>query len=252
LLLYDDSMTARRRGEHNSRVREQAHRQLMLEGRAVPVLVRRSRRARRITLRIDQRRDAVTLVLPWRGSEAEGMRFAASKTRWLLARLDELPPKVAFRDGARLPFQGTEHTIRHRPDARGGVWREGSEIHVAGDHRHMARRLTDWLKKQARAEIGAKARDAASTLGRRVKRITLRDAATRWGSCSADGALAFSWRLILAPSAVLDYVVAHEVAHLKEMNHSRKFWTLVGLLHPAPGRARAWLRANGTALQRYG
>jgi predicted metal-dependent hydrolase len=244
-------MTARRRTEHNS-ARDPAPRQLMLEGRAVPLLVRRSRRARRITLRIDQRRDAVTLVLPWRGSEAEGMRFAASKTRWLLARLDELPPKVAFRDGAEVPFRGVEHTIRHRPDARGGVWLERGEIHIAGDARHISRRLTDWLKRQARAEIADKARRGASTLGRRVLRVTLRDTATRWGSCSADGALAFSWRLILAPTAVLDYVVAHEVAHLKEMNHSRRFWTLVGLLHPAPGRARNWLKTHGTALQRYG
>jgi predicted metal-dependent hydrolase len=245
-------MTARRRDENNSRARDAAPKQLMLEGRAVPLLVRRSRRARRITLRIDQRRDAVTLVLPWRGSEAEGVRFAASKTHWLLARLDELPPKVAFRDGATVPLRGIEHVIRHRPDTRGGVWLEDGEIHVAGDGRHIARRLTDWLKRQARAEISEKARRGAATLSRRVQRVTLRDTATRWGSCSAEGALAFSWRLILAPTAVLDYVVAHEVAHLKEMNHSRKFWTLVGLLHPAPGRARNWLKHHGTALQRYG
>lgn len=245
-------MTARRRSEHNSTVRESPPQHLMLEGRAVPLVVRRSRRARRITLRVDQRRDAVALVLPWRGSEAEGLRFAATKAGWLLARLDELPPKVAFRDGARIPFQGVEHVVRHSPESRGGVWRDGNEIHVAGDARHIPRRLTDWLKRQARAEISEKARVGAKTLGRQIRRVTLRDTATRWGSCSADGALAFSWRLILAPTAVLDYVVAHEVAHLKEMNHSRKFWTLVALLHPAPGRARAWLRTQGTALQRYG
>ena len=224
----------------------------MLEGRAVPLVVRRSRRARRITLRVDQRRDVIALVLPWRGSEAEGLRFAASKAAWLLARLDELPPKVAFRNGARVPVQGADYTIRHWPDGRGGVWRDNGEINVAGDLRHMARRVVDWLKRLARVEIANKARAAASRLGVAIKRITLRDTATRWGSCSADGALAFSWRLILAPPMVLDYVVAHEVAHLREMNHSRRFWALVGLLHPAPGRARAWLRAHGTALQRYG
>lgn len=245
-------MTARRRNEHNSVVQELAPRDLMLEGRTVPLLIRRSRRARRITLRVDQRRDAVALVLPWRGSEAEGLRFAATKARWLLARLDELPPKVAFRDGATVSFQGADYVIRHRPDGRGGVWREAGELHVAGDSRHIARRVTDWLKRQARAEIVGKAHAAALRLGLQFKRITLRDTTTRWGSCSADGALAFSWRLILAPPAVLEYVVAHEVAHLKEMNHSRRFWTLVALLHPAPSRARAWLRANGTALQRYG
>jgi predicted metal-dependent hydrolase len=245
-------MTARRRNEHNSTVRESPPLHLMLEGRAVPLVVRRSRRARRITLRVDQRRDSVALVLPWRGSEAEGLRFAAAKAGWLLARLDELPPKVAFRDGNKVPIQGIEHVIRHRPESRGGVWRDGNEIHIAGDARHIPRRLSDWLKRQARAEITEKARAGAKVLGRQIRRVTLRDTATRWGSCSADGALAFSWRLILAPTPVLDYVVAHEVAHLKEMNHSRKFWTLVALLHPAPGRARAWLRAHGTALQRYG
>ena len=224
----------------------------MLEGRAVPLVVRRSRRARRITLRVDQRRDVIALVLPWRGSEAEGLRFAASKAAWLLARLDELPPKVAFRDGARVSVQGADYVIRHRPQGRGGVWRDNGEINVAGDVRHVGRRVVDWLKRLARVEIANKVRAAAARLGVAVKRITLRDTATRWGSCSADGALAFSWRLILAPVQVLDYVVAHEVAHLKEMNHGRKFWTVVGLLHPAPGRARAWLRTNGTALQRCG
>ena len=244
-------MTARRLSEHNT-VTAPDTRALMLEGRSVPLLVRRSRRARRITLRIDQKRDAVALVLPWRAAESEGLRFAATKARWLLARLDELPPKVAFVDGARVPVRGIAHRIRHRPEMRGTVWVENGELHVAGDQRHLARRVTDWLKREAREEIAARCRALARALGVKVSRISLRDTETRWGSCSAAGALAFSWRLILAPLSVLEYVVAHEVAHLKEMNHSRRFWQIVARLHPAPGRARSWLRREGTALQRYG
>jgi predicted metal-dependent hydrolase len=117
---------------------------------------------------------------------------------------------------------------------------------------HVARRVADFLKREAKRDLEAASRAAAEKLGVRLRRIAIRDQTSRWGSCSAEGVLSYSWRLILAPPFVLDYLAAHEVAHLVEMNHSRRFWRLVERLYPDVARAKAWLDAHGAELHRYG
>ena len=157
-----------------------------------------------------------------------------------------------------LPVLGREHRVRHCPAQRGSVWVEQCdpeshpEIRVSGGAAHVSRRVTDWLKRQARAEIGNRARAYASRLDRRVARISIRDTSSRWGSCSSRASLSFSWRLILAPEAVLDYVCAHEAAHLVEMNHSPAFWRHVAALVGDWEPPRRWLKHNGGLLHRYG
>ena len=136
------------------------------------------------------------------------------------------------------PISATEHRIRHRPAERGAVWRESGEIHVSGRPEHLPRRVEDWLKQEARHEIERRAHEKAAELGKKVRRVTIRDPRSRWGSCSPDGALSFSWRLILAPRFVLDYVVAHEVAHLRELNHSNRFWRITETLTADMAKAR--------------
>jgi hypothetical protein len=123
---------------------------------------------------------------------------------------------------------------------------------VAGEPPHVDRRIGDFLKREARRDLEAASRRHASTLGVVFKRISVRDQSSRWGSCSNTGVLSFSWRLILAPSVILDYLVAHEVAHLAELNHSRRFWKLVRRMHPDCDRAKVWLDLHGTDLHRYG
>jgi len=222
------------------------------DGRAVPLAVRRSRRARHLSLRLDPAEDAVELVLPRSVSLEEGMRFVEEKSGWILTRLATRPPRVPFAPGAVIPYLGADHVICHRPDARGGVWRDGNMLAVSGRAEFLARRLRDWLKREALRLLGERARAQAALIGRRVPRVALRDPKTRWGSCAPSGALTFSWRLVLAPEWVLDYVVAHEVAHLVHAHHGPRFWRLVERLTPEVEAARAWLRRHGDRLLRYG
>ena len=225
---------------------------LDLAGFDVPLRVVRNRRARRIVLSIDPERAGAVVTLPRGVPAKEGIALAREQAGWIIGRLKELPPRVAFADGAVVPLLGEDHVVRHRPESRRGVWREGPVINVSGRAEHLARRLEDWLTALARREVSARAHALASELGKRPLRIALRDTRSLWGSCSPEGRLSFSWRLVMAPAAVLDYVVAHEIAHLEVKNHGRRFWALVERLSPGFASARAWLRCNGARLHRYG
>jgi predicted metal-dependent hydrolase len=196
--------------------------------------------------------DGIELVLPRRASFREGLEFLHDKADWVVARHAELPPRVAFADGATVPVQGEPHRIRHRPRGCGGVWIEAGEINVSGDSRHLPRRVLDFLRRAAERELGLKARAFARTLGHELEQITIRDTRSRWGSCSDTGRLTLSWRLILAPERVARYVVAHEIAHLRYMNHGPRFWATVEHLMPGFESARDWLRDNGGLLHRFG
>lgn len=226
--------------------------ELVVDGRLVPVKIRRNTRAGRMSLRIDPEDGSVVLTLPPHLATHHGLAFAMSKSDWLAARLAALPANIPFEDGMALPLLGVPHRLRHDPTGRRGVWTVDNEIHVSGQPEHFARRLTDWLKRRAREEIGARALPMAASTGKPLGTVRLKDTKSRWGSCSSRGDLAFSWRLLLAPAEVLTYVVAHEVAHLSEMNHSAAFWRLVDSLVPNAGSARAWLKRNGAQLHRYG
>ncbi len=171
---------------------------------------------------------------------------------WVTERLARLPAPVALNDGATVMLDGTPRRIVHRTDARGTAWLEGGEIHVAGDAAFVARRAGDWLRAQARRQLGQMAREKAEQAGLVLRRVTIKDTSSRWGSCTANGTLMFSWRLIMAPQPVQDYVVGHEVAHLKHMNHSPAFWSLTGRLTPHRAAADAWLAAHGAGLMRVG
>ncbi|MSO84438.1 MAG: M48 family peptidase [Rhodospirillales bacterium] len=220
-------------------------------GRAVPLRVRRHRRARRIVLRIDGARDEAVLTLPWRVSLREGLAFAHERRDWLQARLAGLPPRIPFGPGAILPLGGIPHVIRHVPE-RGVIRIEAGEIRVAGKPEHLARRLSDWLKAEAKRTLAPVVEEKALRLGVAVGKITVRDTRTLWGSCSARGDMSLCWRLVLAPPFVADYVCAHEVAHLKIRGHGARFWTLVEDLAEDMEAARAWLARHGEELQRYG
>jgi predicted metal-dependent hydrolase len=220
----------------------------------VPVRVRVSRRARRLALKIDAVGDAVELVLPPRTSLPRALNFLNSNRDWVESRLAALPPRLSFAEGEKVPILGAPHRIRRaaRSGEHGPVWVESGELRVTGEKQHLARRVRDFLKERAREELSRRARRLAQQVGREVGRVIVRDTTTRWGSCSANGNMAFSWRLIMAPEAVLHYVVAHEVAHLVEMNHGPRFWKLVDRLVPDVERQREWLNDNRAWLLRIG
>ena len=227
-------------------------RALAIAGLPVPLELRESARTRRLTLRVDAGRGIIQVVVPTGISEAEVHRFIHRHDGWLRARLEALPPRLPFVDGASVPVLGADHEIRHVPDLRGGTRREDGLLIVGGRAEHLERRVHDHLIAEARRELSERARAKAALIGKRVAAVTVRDTRSRWGSCAANGRLSFSWRLILTPEAVLDYVVAHEVAHLKELNHSARFWTVCAGLTADVKAPRAWLRANGARLLRYG
>ncbi len=230
----------------------QLHTELHLrEGRA-PIEIRRSKRARRLGLRVDPRRGAVVLVLPVRAKIESGLDFVSQHSGWIERRLGELAPPMPFADGAVIPFLGQPHAVRHAPGKSKPVQIEDGVILVAGKAEHLARRLKDWLKAEAKARFTTKCRPLAETAGRKIDRIVVREMRSRWGSAGTDGRLCFSWRLVLAPEFVLDYLAAHEVAHLAHAHHGPAFWALTRKLYPDFEAARDWLRRHGADLHRYG
>ena len=221
-------------------------------GKTVAVDVRRSARARQILLHVDSFTGAVELVLPRRATEHEGFDFVRAKGRWIDTRLREIRPVVPFVDGARFPILGRDVRICCQPQLFDEVWRERDRLVVAGTEDGVAQRVELWLRAQARTTITQRVKQKAGQIGRRYRYIQLRDTRTRWGSCTRSGDLSFSWRLVMAPEHVLDYVVAHEVAHLRVMNHSQRFWDEVEPLCDDMEGSRAWLRIHGATLHRYG
>lgn len=218
-----------------------------------PLSIRVNLRARRMSLRVDAATRTVELVLP-RGAGAEqGARFVDAHRGWIAARLEALPAPVRFEDGAIVPVLGMPHRIRYHADRRAPPVAIGDgEIRVRGEAAFVGRRVRDHLARLAAREFSTRARSFAAQIGKRVARVTVRDTKSRWGSCSSTGNLSFSWRLVLAPERVVDYVVAHEVAHLAEMNHGPRFWRIVDGLVGDHAGSRGWLRRHRNRLLSYG
>lgn len=221
------------------------------------VALRRSERARRYTLRVSGSTGEVSLTMPTRASLAAALAFAEAHGGWIAARLEKIPRRIPFAPGENLPLRGVAHRIVHRQAPR-GITTPATDGHglpilaIYGDAAHVARRVRDFLMQQARKDIEAATIKYTNKLGLPARKISLKDTTSRWGSCSAAGRLNFSFRLIMAPPFVLDYLVAHEVAHLKEMNHSSRFWRVVANLCPHWREAEAWLKQHGASLHRYG
>ena len=209
-------------------------------------------RARRMQLSVDAARAVVRVVVPFGVGRKHAVRFVARHHDWVRQRVQAIPAAQPFVPDAVIPFMGQPHRLVHDSAHVGRPRRAEGEIRTGGTPEYFSRRITDFLKAEAKREISARAHHLAETVHRRVKAVTIRDQRSRWGSCTASGRLAFSWRLILAPETVLDYLVAHEVAHLVEMNHSRAFWRLVAKFTPHTDMARTWLDQNRALLLRYG
>jgi predicted metal-dependent hydrolase len=233
-----------------------AHFDIAHDGETYRVALKRIATSRRFTLRVRTATRDVVLTMPSRSSLKAAREFAERHAAWIGTRLARLPAPVAFEPRAVTPLRGVDHRIVHRPGERGGVWVESSErgllICVSGERPHVARRVTDFLKREARKDLEAAVARHSKQLGVKPRRIVLRDTVSRWGSCSSTGGLNFSWRLILAPPFVLDYLAAHEVAHIAHMNHSALFWKLTRRLHPGTDRAELWLKVHGASLHRFG
>lgn len=233
---------------------------LEIDGRMVDVRVVENPRTSRLTLRIvpaSKTAESLKVTVPPGTPEGEVDRFLEKNKNWAAARLSRLPEVTRIVNGAIIPLRGVPHRIMHSGQGRGvvSIGMEdtvdgGAEkvIRVFGDPKFVTRKVADFLKRQAKQDLSKCVSRHAATLGVKPKSITMRDTTSRWGSCSSTGALNFSWRIILAPPEVLDYLAAHEVAHLREMNHSDRFWALVEDICPDYKAHSAWLKVHGTSL----
>lgn len=231
-------------------VEEREH---VVAGRSLPLRIVENDRARRLTLRIDAGGQGLRITVPPGLRRGEVEKFLHRHQGWLEQRLAKVPDRPQVRPGIKLPVYGVPHMIVHEPGKRGtvsvGSDENGPTLVIHGDRVHLPRRLTDYLKREAKREIEALVEKHTAKVGRKAKAVRFKDTSSRWGSCTSDGNLSFSWRIMMAPRPVINYLVAHEVAHLKEMNHGPKFWKLCGELCPDTERCKAWLKKNGSALQ---
>jgi predicted metal-dependent hydrolase len=226
-----------------------------IDGAPVAVTVRVNARARSYRLSIPHSGGPL-LTLPPHGKWAEAEAFLFRHHNWLAARIKRAPAAASFADGGRVPLRGVEHRIIATGKLRGRVEIAEDDgepvLLVPGEAAHQARRLIDWLKDEAQADLVARTAIHAARLDVTVKAVRMRSQSSRWGSCSSSGNINYNWRLVLAPPFVLDYVAAHEVAHLVEMNHSPAFWATVKRTLPEMDRGRAWLKAHGRQLMAHG
>jgi predicted metal-dependent hydrolase len=225
---------------------------LKIDGRAVEVTTRLNPRARRLIVKVHPSTGEITVVAPSKRAMSHALDFARGESDWIAKKLARVPQPVAFDIGAEIPLRGRMMRIEAGAHGPAPVWIEGAVVRVSGRPEHAPRRIRDFLKREARQRLGERTAYFSQFVTQKPKRIVIRDTASRWGSCSATRVLSYSWRLIFAPDDVLDYVVAHEVAHLVEMNHGARFWRLVGEMMPGYERHQGWLSSHGTELHRYG
>jgi hypothetical protein len=223
-----------------------------LGDRTAPLVARVNRRARRLIVKVDSLSGRVIVTAPSKRALPEAIAFARTRARWIVRQLDESAVATPFRDGAIIPLRGAPVTIVNEGGPRAGVRLDGDRLVAGGAAPHLNRRVTDWLKSEARNTLTERADHYAALLSRKRGPIAIRDTRSRWGSCARDGALSFSWRLILAPPAILDYVAAHECAHLVHLDHSPAYWRVLRGLGIDARAARDWFSAHGPALYAYG
>lgn len=238
-----------RPGYDRGKTRAKMSRHTLPTDPSIEITLRRSRAARRFSLRVSRIDGAVTLSMPQHAREAEALGFAAGQADWLRRALMRARVVQAVGVGSVIPVEGVAMPVIG--GAVRSVRMEAGALQVPDDPMRAGARVAAYLRLRARQRLQAESERYAAMLARPFTRITLRDTRSRWGSCAPDGSLMYSWRLILAPPEVLSYVVAHEVAHLAEMNHSPRFWAVVARLMPDYERHRRWLKQHGTGLHAY-
>lgn len=225
---------------------------VILDDTEFPVEVVENERAKRLTLRIVPGGTALRVTTPPFVGDDELEAFVARNRNWAAVRIARLPRPQPIVHDSTIPFMGTGHRIVFTGGLRGVVERicdtGNPQIHVPGEEQAASRKLLAWMKQQARRELDQRVNRHARTLGVRPRRLRITDTTSRWGSCSTTRTLSFSWRIVMAPPEVIDYLAAHEVAHLVEMNHSSRFWDLTHSLCPHTDSSKRWLKTHGSRL----
>ena len=216
---------------------------------AISIFIKWSKIAQNYSLRISNSNREVKLIIPVNGSYKQALQFANSRENWIRTKLANHLPEIILNYGSMLLYQGQELIIKPSQDKH--ITKTEREIFISGPESSISGKIKGYLKTKARDHLDYSSRKYSKKLGKQFKKITLRDTKSRWGSCTSDGNLMYSWRLIMAPPEILDYVTAHEVAHLSYLNHSKEFWNTVAFLLPEFSDYQNWLKINGQLLQRY-
>ncbi len=224
----------------------------LANGDVAPIRIRVDGRAKRISIKVERIGGLVTLTAPTRAALPEARRFLSTRTLWIAEKRAKIEPFTPFADGAAVPVLGRERLIRHAPRAIDPVVLSPDSLTVGGAASALPGVVRAFFKTEAKRRLTTATSAHAARIDADIMGLTVRDTKTRWGSCAATGRLSFSWRLVMAPEHVLDYVAAHEVAHLRHMHHGPEFWALVARLDPAWEKAEAWLKRSGPTLRRYG
>jgi predicted metal-dependent hydrolase len=227
--------------------------ELEVGGETILIGVSRSSAARRLSLRVDLGSGSVMISAPSRASFDLVERFAKDHVGWIAARLSSVEERIVMAPGVDVPLLGRLRRIVHdeAPGAIPGARLTDDEIVVTGSADRIPRRVEALARSEAERALSEAAERYAVIAGRRVRSVTVKEVSSRWGSCSSSGDLCFSWRLVFAPTWILEYVAAHEAAHLAEMNHGPAFWRLVRKMGVDAERARRWLRREGPGLRRF-
>jgi len=215
----------------------------------ITIRLRRSTRARRLSLRISNKDGSVSLTVPRRASVRSALAFANDQQDWLRQNLARQPDQISLGFGGAVMLDG--QAVRVVQGVGRGIHLVNGQLEVPGHEAEVGARLRGYLKTYARDQLAQASESYAKLLDVRISKITLRDTRSRWGSCTAQGNLMYSWRLAMAPKSVRDYVAAHEVCHLRELNHSPAYWALVAQVVPDYRDRRDWLREHGASLHRY-
>lgn len=221
------------------------------EAVGMDIEVRQSHSLRKLVLHIDSKNRIPVLSVPKFCSRKRAIEFVNENMDWISEQLQKLPEIRYFKDGEQILLFGQSVTIKHMPTARGGVWLEQGFLCVSGKQEFLHRRVRDYIRKKAADEFYKLSSELAKQIGCKVNRVIIKDTKSRWGSCSSLNNINYSWRIALAPDFVINYLMAHEVSHLKHQDHSDEFWQCVASLCPEWSKGNSWLRRYGKTLYAY-
>jgi predicted metal-dependent hydrolase len=239
---YQKYMSIKIRETHNLEIGEHS----------LELVIQSHKRAKRLRMRCDPYLKKVYLTCPVYARPKDINKFFEISQDWLLQQLQNSVSRTEFKHGATIPILGVQYLIQHQASRATQIRLDDTILHVAGDESRIGAMIQKWLRFHALGVLKDKSHEMAQKIGKSVNNVKVRELKSLWGSCAADGSLTYSWRLVMAPAFVLDYICAHEVSHLKERNHGPRFWALVEEICPDYKTAKAWLRKEGKALFRYG
>ena len=210
-----------------------------------------SRSGHKLTLKIDEKERIPVLAVPRFCSRKQAVEFVNNHIDWIVNSLNKLPELKYFADGETFLLFGEKVTVKHCPEARRGVWLDNNLLMVSGAKEFVHRRVKDYIKARAGDEFYARSLSLAQKIGQKLIGVSIKDTTSRWGSCSTLNHINYSWRIALAPDYVIDYLMAHEVSHLRHHDHSEEFWSCVASLCPEWSNGRIWLKRYGKTLYSY-